>query len=739
MSTQAIGPRRPDNLDERGLANTFGRLLRLTSDGVLVFDRFGKVLISNEAAAEMLGYEGGLVGFDLRDLFRDADVAGARGSFDMSRLPFSTDGSRVAAACTGANGRYIPMIVRCEPTSKPASTYLLVMRLANPGEEGEHEVEREINDLRRANHRLSGAMNIVLDTIDSQDVGTLFTRVLEEITETMEADGTLVYLAQSDGFHLRGISQNLEEERVPHFIRSDSDISNIISHDGGAMRLRVRAPSAALLRRGRLASREVVIEDNREVILVRSDILPPFTSFVFVPVWFDGKVIAFFEVGWMRLHPIPHDDAQLLESVAHYLSVQLVGAFSTLRMQRSEHLATLSNELREELMSNEGDKDVAHRLDDVMEHAAEGLNATCIPLLPDEHQAFVVADLPNSGSKALPIDLDALIDGSQGDDGVAVVDLGLDSNLHTLLCDLDEPCVGALVDVGVLGRHRRSYLIVRPDGEEPMDEMELNFLHELAVDARSIGVGQEVGEQDRRISEALQAGMKNELQDVEGITAQGIYSSATEAAFVGGDFYDLVSLPNRRACVIMGDVSGKGVSAASVASAVKTAIEAYSWEGLSPSEMVKLLNEFLLGFTQSEVFATLFVGVIDLAAGTVTYCSAGHPPAILMSSDGLTISILDVQSGLVGAFHDMEYHDGVVNIEAGEVLLLYTDGTTEARSPTGAFFGEQGLRDMVMRESGAGTSFDGFLDRLLATLNEFTDNTLTDDVSMVALRFDEVG
>lgn len=279
--------------------------------------------------------------------------------------------------------------------------------------------------------------------------------------------------------------------------------------------------------------------------------------------------------------------------------------------------------------------------------------------------------------------------------------------------------------------------MLRPDGAEPLDELETEFLYDLVCDCRDIARGEEAREQDKRISQALQMGMRNELQEVEGITAEAVYSSATAAASVGGDFYDLIRLPGRRACVIMGDVSGKGVEAASVSAAVKTALGAYAWEGLAPARMVRSLNEFLLGFSRLETFATLFVGLIDLDSGTVRYCSAGHPPAIMVSADAREISILDVQSGVVGAFHDIAYQDGVTRFSTGDVLLLYTDGTTEARDPAGAFFGEEGLREAVMRESADGRPFEGFVGRLLATLDDFTGNNLEDDVAMVALRFDD--
>ena len=98
---------------------------------------------------------------------------------------------------------------------------------------------------------------------------------------------------------------------------------------------------------------------------------------------------------------------------------------------------------------------------------------------------------------------------------------------------------------------------------------------------------------------------------------------------------------------------------------------------------------------------------------------------------------LDEQSGVVGAFRGMTYHDGRVRLREGDRLLLYTDGVTEARNPSGAFFGEQGLRDAVMEE--AAGDYEHMLDRLLARLDAFTERSLDDDVAMVTLRFDELG
>ena len=323
------------------------------------------------------------------------------------------------------------------------------------------------------------------------------------------------------------------------------------------------------------------------------------------------------------------------------------------------------------------------------------------------------------------------------EDAVSVLALPEGSDLSIWLDEHEEPCIGALLDAGKVAGKRRACLFLRDVGEEPFDDLELAFLRGVARDLVGAARGEEARTKDRRISQALQTGMRNELQHVDGIAAEGRYSSATAAAFVGGDFYDLIRLPGRRACVIMGDVSGKGVEAASVSAAVKTALGAYSWEGMRPAHMVRLLNDFLLGFARLETFATLFVGIVDLGRRTLTYCSAGHPPAILVRSKRRELQMLEVQSGVVGAFREMTYKNGTVTLSAGDILLLYTDGTTEARARDGRFFGEDGLRDAVARHAGAGVP--GICDALLGELDLFTDRTLEDDVALVALRFDEVG
>jgi serine phosphatase RsbU (regulator of sigma subunit)/GAF domain-containing protein len=741
----STGIKRIEHIGEKSVPGTLAALLALTSDAVLVFDGLGRVLLSNDEASSLLGLERSqLVGMDVTGLFGTlegrevpARAAGeAPSAIEQGQpWPFPLDGSSVALSCRLPDGTGVPVEVRCDRVSGPGETFLLVAAPIDLETRQQRENDRLLRDLAQANRRLSGTLKVVLDTLDSQDVGTLISRVLEELRDTMEASGTIIYLAEKDGFRLRGFTKTLADQRVPQFMAFGESIETLATRSGHSLRLRLSSPASLELRQGKLQRREVVDEETREVHRIPAQLLPPFTSFLCVPVWFSGHVIAIIEVGWRDAHTTRREDARLLDAVAQYLSVELMAAFSTMRGERAARLDRVADELGDLLFS--GNSLESPEVKKGFGHVWDVLGVSAAPLEVNSYQNLVVVTLPGPDESPMcfPFDLDE-VEGPFVEDGVAVVPITVASEMGRWLASKGLYSIGALVDLGRVADARRAFLALRKAGEEPLEDVDLTFLHRISDEVRASAEGARARTQDTHISQALQSGMRNELQTVEGITARGLYSSATAAAFVGGDFYDLIRLPDRKACVILGDVSGKGVEAASVSAAVKTSLGAYAWEGLPPAHMVRSLNEFLLGFSRLETFATLFVGVIDLARGTLTYCSAGHPPAMLLRARTGELETLDVQSGVVGAFHEMAFHDGLVHVERGDLLLLYTDGVTEARSPAGAFFGEEGLREALMRENDG--HVPGLLDRLLATIDSFTERTLDDDLAMVALGFDDV-
>lgn len=586
-----------------------------------------------------------------------------------------------------------------------------------------------VAELTRSNRLLSGTLHIVLSTLDSLDVGVLISRVLNELTTTLDATGAIMYVVEQDGFHLRGTSSSINTVKVPAYVRIGRTLETMTARKGHAMRLRMLAPEEEELRRGKLADRRLQDEDTQEIYMVDALSLPPFMSMLAVPVWFGQSVVAIVEVGWSHSYLTRSDEASLLEAVAQYLSVQLVGAFSAMRQRREAELAEAAARIQTMVLAS-GDVDDSS-ISSAIDQMADELDATCYPLMHDKRQMKVTIACPDGTQEILPFESEILLD------GLNVIPINPASALHDWLEAHSLPCVGALVSVSLTGDVRHLALLLRPRGSEPLDATELSFIRRVMQSLRHAAEGKEARKQDKCISQALQRGMRNELQQVDGITADAVYSSATATAFVGGDFYDLIALPHGRACIIMGDVSGKGIEAASVSAAVKTALAAYAWEGLQPAQMVEHLNDYLLSFSRVETFATLFVGIMDLDNAALTYCSAGHPPVILRHADTGELVALDVQSGVVGAFSDIVYRNGHIGLAAGDMLLLYTDGITEARSPNGAFFGEDALRDAIVREAPEGVT--GLPERLLTTLDSFTGRNLSDDIAIVAVRIDRVG
>ena len=768
MADNKLSVRRVEGVVDGTVAATLSQLLRLTSDAVIVFNMEGMVLLANEEAESLfVKVDGTIAGLDVRFLFTPANQENLQKPFSVESLPFAIDGSTSTVAAPAEDGTSQVLSVRADYVGAPTQAIVLTASklrdLANPM----HDDERMVLDLRRANKRLSGALQIVLDTLDSEDMGQLIERVLEELSETVEADGALIYLAEQDGYHLHGATESLRSaslNRIPRYFAFNSSLERLTFYSEHALRLHTMPLNSGALKQGRVKKRNLVNEETREVITVDASHLPPFTSFLVVPVWFGGHIVALIEVGWERKRALLVEDARLLDSIANYLSVQLVGALSAMRTQRRDTLREALARVRQGLLHSaaEGEKISGELLQQVMRSVGTDLSAQVFSVdccevtgnitlhtlgaeqafgdaqdgAQDSAQAAAEAGGVQDGGNqiALPSTVEGL---KTGEGEASVKEVELDSALSRALAAQGLPCKGAVLFLGKFAGEQHTWLFLREENAEPLSDIELDFLDRVMLLVHSLAVGAEESQQNKHISQALQSGMKNELQQVEGISAEGIYSSATADAFVGGDFYSMIKLPGRRACIIMGDVSGKGIEAASISSAVKTALSAYAWEGRTPARMVATLNEFLLGFSRVETFATLFVGIVDLATSSLTYCSAGHPPAILVSAQSGDAELLDVQSGVVGAFHDMEYKNGTVRLHEGDILLLYTDGTTEARSPEGAFFGETGLRDMIMNEVPRG--FDGLLNRFLSTLDRYTGRRLDDDVAMVALRFDELG
>jgi serine phosphatase RsbU (regulator of sigma subunit) len=156
------------------------------------------------------------------------------------------------------------------------------------------------------------------------------------------------------------------------------------------------------------------------------------------------------------------------------------------------------------------------------------------------------------------------------------------------------------------------------------------------------------------------------------------YEPATGTLEVGGDWYDVVDLPDGGYGVVVGDVVGRGLSAAAVMGQLRSAGRALLLESRSPAHVLSALDRFA-ALVPGAAVSTAFCGVIDPRAGTLRYSSAGHPPAILVDADGGS-RLLEKSGGLpLAVVPGLERSEAEVALPAGSTLLLYTDGLVERR------------------------------------------------------------
>jgi sigma-B regulation protein RsbU (phosphoserine phosphatase) len=165
---------------------------------------------------------------------------------------------------------------------------------------------------------------------------------------------------------------------------------------------------------------------------------------------------------------------------------------------------------------------------------------------------------------------------------------------------------------------------------------------------------------------------------------------------VGGDYFDLFCEDGRRLHLAIADVAGKGMAAALLMSSLRAALRSNVPHFESPAHVLTRINNLLYESTSPEKFATFFYGVLDTERHELLYANAGHNYPVILHADNTTTELRD--GGLIlGAFPDIEYADGHLQLEPGETLFLYTDGITEATDRGEVDFGEERLYEILRR------------------------------------------
>ena len=212
------------------------------------------------------------------------------------------------------------------------------------------------------------------------------------------------------------------------------------------------------------------------------------------------------------------------------------------------------------------------------------------------------------------------------------------------------------------------------------------------------------------------------------------YQAALDESTIGGDFFDLFPLGEHRRGVVMADVSGKGLKAA-----VQTAMLKYTLRGFaledpdSPARVLARVNDVLCSpMSSHDGFVTLFYGVLDTRTGELTYANAGHePPLLRMAGGGAVCPLPDCDGLALGAMSGVPYEECRTTLAPGDLLLLYTDGLTEARADDGSFLELEGLTALLPRTDVSATEC---IRAVYSGVSAFAGDVRRDDVAMLALR-----
>jgi len=208
------------------------------------------------------------------------------------------------------------------------------------------------------------------------------------------------------------------------------------------------------------------------------------------------------------------------------------------------------------------------------------------------------------------------------------------------------------------------------------------------------------------------------------------YNFPTEE--VSGDYYDWVRIYEDQIGLVIADVSGKGVPAALLMAFLRASLRAATHIGYSPHISMAKVNYLLWESIERNQFVTAFYGILDVTNRTLTYTNAGHNPPILLKQNG-ELRIMDRGSVPLGMFKDTRYHEYYLTTEPGDVLVLYTDGVTEAHNLNGDEFGRDRLAQAVRQHARLGAR------ELIAALQteviEWTEGRgATDDVTFFVIK-----
>ncbi len=206
------------------------------------------------------------------------------------------------------------------------------------------------------------------------------------------------------------------------------------------------------------------------------------------------------------------------------------------------------------------------------------------------------------------------------------------------------------------------------------------------------------------------------------------------ARHVGGDFYDYMMVDDERLAFVVGDVSGKGISAALLMAQIRILIRSYTLQGLSPSDTLSLVNNIIADENKQAMFATVFLGTLHIPSGRLDYCNAAHVNPFIVNLDGSVCECQPTQNMAVGMLSHMPYHTRSCTLQIGESIVVVTDGVTEANDKDGGMFGVENVASILLNKQDL--SAHDLMMHVVESVHRYSTQVVqSDDIGILVIKY----
>ena len=298
--------------------------------------------------------------------------------------------------------------------------------------------------------------------------------------------------------------------------------------------------------------------------------------------------------------------------------------------------------------------------------------------------------------------------------------------------------VAALIPLTIQGEPKGTLCLEERKGKDRLTDADLQLLYtmggQVIISLENARLFDESLEKQRlqeelNLAREIQQGLLTSDFDLD--SGWAIYGSNVPSREVGGDYFDVIKMEDGRIGVAIADVSGKGAGASLLMSNLQASLRALINVEPDLGLLVKRINKILFENTSADKFITFFIGIIDPVSRKLTFCNAGHNPPLMFSTAG-KVRQLEEGGLIIGILEDSEYETDSVDLAAGDKIVMYTDGITEAENDSDEEFGESRLITHV--QANLSKNPEELVNSIIDEVKEFApDISSQDDVTLLIL------